>query len=95
MADLELDESYLRAAAKLLIDAASIIRVNRPMPMLQADTYTGIGPTIGNFMEVSGVAAESLSDSAGVAAVSVAAVMSAATEMEAEINSALGPGFTG
>lgn len=93
MADLELKESYLRAAAKLLIDAASIIRANRSMPMLQADTYTGIGPIIGSFMEVCGVAAESLSDSAGEAAVSVAAIMSAATELEAEINSALGPGF--
>lgn len=95
MADLELDESYLRAAAKLLIDAASIIRANRSMPMLYADTYTGIGPTIGNFMEVAGMAAECLSDSAGEAAASVAAIMTAATEMEAEINDALGPGFTG
>lgn len=94
MADLELNEIYLRGAANSLTNAASEIRDNRLMPMLQPDTYTGIGPTIGSFMEAAGVATEALSDSAGEAALSVTAIMTSATAMEAEISRALGPGFT-
>lgn len=94
MADLELEESYLRAAALLLTDAASILRDNRPLPMLDPETYTGIGPIIGDFMRATGMAAEALSDAAGVAAVSVTDLMNTSTAVEAEISRALGPGFT-
>ena len=94
MTDLELDESYLRGAARLLTDAASVIRGTHPLPMIQTDTYTGIGPAIGSFMKAASVATESLSDSAGEAAVSVTAIMTDSTDMDAEISKALGPGFT-
>jgi len=94
VADLEFQDAYLGSAARLLTDAASEIQSNRSMPMLNADSYTGIGGTVGSFMRAAGIAAESLSDAAGAGAASVAGVMSASTMIENEISQALGPGFT-
>ena len=95
MATLELDEAYLRAAAHLLLNAATTTRSARTMPMIGADTYTEVSDAISNFMQAVRVSREAVSDAAAVTAASIAAVMSASAALEADITRRLGPGFTG
>lgn len=90
VADIDLQDTYLRAAAELLIDAAAAPLGARTMPMLRADTYTGIGPAIGACMQAASLAAEAISDAAGAAAIGVNEVMSASAHVDSRLAETLG-----
>lgn len=93
MGDVQLDDGSLGEAAALLIEAATIMRTDRALPMLEADSSTGIGEIVGGFMRTADIACEAVSDAAGAEAAAVIGLMSASIEAEAQLVVALGPGF--
>lgn len=93
MSDLDLNDSLLGSAARLLLDAAAVLRATRSLPMLHAETYTDAADVIASFLRTVDLASEAVSDAAGAAASSAAELMHASDEIDAEISRALGPGF--
>lgn len=90
MSDLELREEELSQAAYLLTEASLASRNPRPLPLLQADTYTGVGEVLAGFMRSVDLAAEVISECAAQSAAAVAQLMQHSTETEAELTRLLG-----
>jgi formiminotetrahydrofolate cyclodeaminase len=93
MMNLELEDTYLRAAAHLLSTAANSPQQGRALPMLQPETYTQIGELLSDFMRATTVAIEAVSDATAAAAATTATILTESTAVEAELSRVLEPNF--